>query len=77
MSAGPGKYDDACTAARVLSGGRGAVLIIIDGDRGAGISVQVPPEMVSQLPKLLEALAEGIRQDQKNEGFSNDISREN
>ena len=33
---GPGKYDDACTAARVMTSAEVAILIVLGGDKGSG-----------------------------------------
>jgi hypothetical protein len=41
MAIGPGKYDEECTRARVATGAVGVVLIVIEGKRGSGFSVQV------------------------------------
>lgn len=40
---GPGKYDDACTSARELTGGS-ALLMVIGGTKGHGFSAQLLPE---------------------------------
>ena len=60
MPIGPGKYDDACTEARASTGGESVVLIVIDGDRGSGFSIQAPPSMVFMLPSLLRTVADEI-----------------
>ncbi len=60
---GPGKYDDICTLAREAASAEGAVLMIIKGNLGGGFSIQVPPEMLPNLPKLLETMANEIRKD--------------
>lgn len=64
MSEGPGKYDEACTLARVMTGASLAVLIVVGGRHGGGFSVQsireVPPE---NLARLLEMTAEALRKD--------------
>lgn len=41
MPAGPGKYDELCTIVREESHAEGAIVIILNGDRGCGFSVQV------------------------------------
>ena len=62
MPIGPGKYDDLCTYVREASHAQGAIVIILNGDRGAGFSVQADRSM-SQLvlSDLLEELARQIR----------------
>jgi len=56
MPFGPGKYDDACTAARLATGADACILIIVGGSKGEGFSVQattdVPPRVLATL--LLE-----------------------
>jgi hypothetical protein len=60
-SNGPGKYDDACTAARIATQARAAVLIVTDGNRGSGFSVQAhDPAFVLALPMLLRRVADDI-----------------
>lgn len=60
MPIGPGKYDDECTQARFQTGGQSVVLIVIDGHRGSGFSIQAPPSMVFMLPSLLRTVADEI-----------------
>ena len=68
-SHGPGKYDDACTMAREATGANAAVLIIIDGSKGHGFSVQTRDERVMfELPTLLRILAKDIEAELTKEG---------
>jgi len=60
MPAGPGKYDDACTAAREATGAEACVLIVISGMRGSGFSVQALGDMTAKLPELLRDVADEI-----------------
>ncbi len=61
---GPGKYDDACTAARIRTKASGLLLIVLDGAEGDGFSCQTKdPTLLARLPDLLEAVAAGIRRD--------------
>ena len=60
---GPGKYDDICTAARMRHLAKGAIVIIIDGDRGSGFSVQAPPDVTAKLPAVLRYMADQIERD--------------
>lgn len=59
----PGKYDDICTVARNKAKANGAVLIIIDGNKGSGFSVQLPLSHLLSLPAMLETMAKEIRLD--------------
>jgi len=63
MPLGPGKYDAACTAARLATKARGALLIVIDGEHGNGFSCQAEPAVLLTLPELLEDIARRIRAD--------------
>jgi hypothetical protein len=57
----PGKYDDLCTGARLVAKAEGVILIVINGEKGSGFSVQGTIEVLHQLPEVLEAVAEQIR----------------
>lgn len=59
MPAGPGKYDDACTAARLMTGG-GVVLIVAGGEKGDGFAAQLQPGMGEVLPLALRQVATQI-----------------
>jgi hypothetical protein len=62
MAHGPGKYDDACTAARESTQAEAVVLLVLNGDRGTGFSVQALGQDISAaLPDLLEHVAREIR----------------
>lgn len=61
MADGPGKYDMLCTMARVMANAEGAILLVINGERGTGFSVQGPLELHEKIPELLEELAKKIR----------------
>lgn len=63
MTHGPGKYDDATTAARLSTDALGVALIVIGGRAGSGFSVQGPPELLLDLPTLLRDLADQIESD--------------
>jgi hypothetical protein len=63
MTIGPGKYDDLATQAREAAKARGVILIIIDGNKGSGFSVQADLITTARLPALLERLAADIRRD--------------
>lgn len=61
----PGKYDQLCTDAREKARALGAALIILNGSKGSGFSVQAPPEALFALPGILETMAAEIRRDLK------------
>jgi hypothetical protein len=63
MTIGPGKYDDLCRYAREHAGAAGAVLLVIGGTHGSGLSVQASAGVQMLLPELLEELAQAIRAD--------------
>ena len=64
MSAGPGRYDEEATALRVATDARGVVLLVVDGMRGTGFSVQMHSlEDVKRLPGALRDLASQIDAD--------------
>lgn len=60
---GPGKYDLECTAVRLGTTAKGAIVIVIDGDRGSGFSVQGPREIQEKLPEVLRFMADQIEAD--------------
>jgi hypothetical protein len=41
MASGAGKYDEACTAARLATGGRLVMLIVVGGKEGHGHEMQI------------------------------------
>lgn len=64
MARGPGKYDAECAAARQSAKAVAAILIVIEGDRGTGFSVQtLEPDLLHVLPTMLEVMAAEIRAD--------------
>jgi hypothetical protein len=58
---GPGKYDDLCTIVRERSNARAAIVIIVEGNKGGGFSVQGELEIINGLPDLLEHTARMMR----------------
>jgi hypothetical protein len=63
---GPGKYDDACTAARVVANAEIAIVLILNGDKGSGFSVQGhlgTKITVEEIAGFLEAIAAEMRRD--------------
>jgi hypothetical protein len=67
MAMGPGKYDDLLTEARLKSGAIAAILIIFEGDKGMGFSVQAPPNIVVGIPQMLRGIADSIEEDINND----------
>lgn len=55
MPIGSGKYNDICTEVR-----DGVVLIVLNGERGNGMSAQLSDEASLFLPQVLRALASDI-----------------
>lgn len=63
---GAGKYDDECTIVREMTEGETVAVIVINGDRGSGFSLQtteVTPMNV--LADVLESMAKELRQREK------------
>lgn len=59
---GPGKYDDACTIVREMTGAACAMVVIIHGNKGSGFSVQTSgPIHPNALADLLEDVARQLR----------------
>ena len=59
----PGKYDDLCTMVREEAQAKGVALIIFDGNKGHGFSVQATMSSLMNLPDMLEYMAGEIRKD--------------
>jgi hypothetical protein len=59
---GPGKYDDLCTHVRETAKAEGVIVIVINGERGQGFSVQAPPHLTYAIPALLRRMADEIEQ---------------
>jgi hypothetical protein len=60
---GKGIYDDLLTEAREKARANGGILIIIEGERGFGFSVQAEPSMIARLPQALRYIADEIQRD--------------
>ena len=61
---GPGKYDDACTAVRTMTNAEAVLVIVLNGDKGCGFSMQAQ-SLVSTavVADILEMVAKQIRKD--------------
>lgn len=68
---GGGKYEDVCALAREATQAQGVVLIVMDGARGNGLSVQLPLEKLILLPDLLRYMAKEIDKDLIEKGLKN------
>jgi hypothetical protein len=65
MALGPGKYDSLCTYVREQARARGAIVIVIDGKHGFGFSCQTDILTLTELPEMLENIAEQLRSPSK------------
>lgn len=63
---GPGKYDQLCTSVRVQSQAKTAIILIINGNKGSGFSMQTSdPREEERLPAILRTMADQIESDMK------------
>jgi hypothetical protein len=63
---GPGKYDDVCTIVREKTDALTAIVIILDGNKGSGFSIQthrIGVVNVDALADMLEHIARQLRED--------------
>lgn len=66
MPLGAGKYDDLATTARQSANARGVIVIVFEGDKGNGFSVQTADlQLVARVPAILRDVADGIEADLK------------
>jgi F0F1-type ATP synthase delta subunit len=64
MPVGPGKYDHLVTLVRKRAKAETVVLLVIDGEKGSGFSVQSHSEdLTRSLPMLLRRMADEIEKD--------------
>jgi hypothetical protein len=63
MSLGPGKYDLETTMVQKKTNAQGVILIIIDGKRGSGFSVQATLEVTLDIPGMLRTIADEMEAD--------------
>ena len=55
---GPGKYDLECTAAQLATQAESIVLMVVEGTKGSGLSIQTrDAAFLVALPQLLRTLA--------------------
>jgi hypothetical protein len=57
---GPGKYDAEATLVMESAKAAGVIIIVIDGDRGEGFSIQATLEVTLLLPKMLRMIADDL-----------------
>jgi hypothetical protein len=61
MPLGPGKYDDACTAAMLATEADAVILIVVNGNKGNGFAVQAYGiDLTAKIPGLLRVLADDL-----------------
>lgn len=60
---GAGKYDGLCTYVREQADADGAIVIIFNGNKGGGFSVQANGSTLLVLPSFLEQMAKQMRID--------------
>ena len=63
MPHGPGKYDDVATVALKSTKARGVIVMVFDGEKGTGFSVQAPADVQLRLPVILRDVADQIERD--------------
>jgi hypothetical protein len=61
---GPGKYDEECTLVRERTKADGVILLVFNGNKGFGLSCQLPRELLSSLPSVLRRIALDIEVEQ-------------
>lgn len=58
---GPGEYDPECTAVRKATEAALAIVVVVNGNRGSGFSVQtIDPTAAQKLPSMLRIMADQI-----------------
>jgi len=57
---GPGNYDAECTELRERLNADGAILVIVQGERGNGFSCQIPGYLISEMPTILRNVADAM-----------------
>lgn len=61
---GPGKYDAACSRARIDTKAEGVLLIVFNGEHGQGFSAQLTLPLLLTVPTILREVADRIERDQ-------------
>lgn len=66
MALGPGKYDKECELVRVSTNAECAIVIIVNGEKGSGFSMQSSQLlMIETVPELLENIARQLKEDRE------------
>lgn len=61
---GPGKYDNECAHVMAATNASACMLIIVDGNKGQGVSLKTSsPYVFAAMPTLLRMLADQIEKD--------------
>ena len=60
MALGPGKYDEQATAVREATRAESVIVVVINGSRGSGFSVQTTEPLALKLPAILRIIADQI-----------------
>jgi len=60
MPTGPGKYDLITSFVREQTHAQGVLIIVIEGTEGSGFSAQLPPHLLSDVPRFLREMADEI-----------------
>jgi hypothetical protein len=60
MPIGPGKYDMLCTIVRESAKADAVIIMVFNGNKGSGFSIQGPLEFSTALPRVLRAMADEI-----------------
>lgn len=68
MPIGPGKYDDLATYVREKAEAAGAIVFVIDGNKGNGFAMQAPFDVTLRLPAMLRHMADEIEKSSVIEG---------
>jgi hypothetical protein len=56
------RYDDLCELVRVRANAKSAIVIVLDGDLGFGMSVQASGPILAQVPSIMRNIAYDIEQ---------------
>jgi len=63
---GPGGYDDVASVVWDATRADGVIVVVFNGDKGTGFSVQAPLLLVNEIPAILRSMADQIeRKSQK------------
>lgn len=60
---GAGKYYEETQSLRSTLPARGVLLIVIEGPKGTGFEIQIPPELCQKMPMALREVADKMEAD--------------